>query len=44
MGVEYCVITALPLGVALLGLVHCLLSVQMRLGVQGDVHNCVPVK
>lgn len=43
VGLEYCIITALPLGVALLILVHCLLSVQMRHG-DKDVHNCVPVK
>lgn len=32
---EYCIITALSLGVALLRLVHCLLPVQMRHGDKG---------
>lgn len=40
MGLEYCIITALPLGVALLCLVHCLLSVQMRHGDMGMYIMC----
>lgn len=43
MGLEYCIITALPLGVALSCSVHCLLSVQMRHGDKG-MYICVPVK
>lgn len=35
MGLEYGIIIALPLGVALLCLVHRLLSVQMRHGDKG---------
>lgn len=42
VGIEYCNTTALPPGGA--RQVQCLLSVQMRHWVKGDVHICVPVK
>lgn len=41
-GLEYCIITALPQGFALIGAVP--VSVQTGHGDEGDVHNCVPVK